>query len=97
MWANVRVARAAAGALAADRPSFSGCYVEASWILTGETKSYTISSTNNEVGGFGALLGFGFDYSENPQAWHNSLRLLSDEVLPRVRHLVPKPTAAAAE
>ena len=31
----------------------------------------------HEVGGFGGLLVFGFDYADNPQAWHNSLRLLA--------------------
>jgi phosphate-selective porin OprO/OprP len=53
-WAQFQVDRKANGAMAADTPSFSGWYVEGSWILTGETKSYTVTSTNNEVGGFGA-------------------------------------------
>jgi len=44
----------------------------------------------NDVGGFGRLLVFGFDYSDQPEAWHNSLRLLANEVLPRVSHLTPK-------
>jgi alkanesulfonate monooxygenase SsuD/methylene tetrahydromethanopterin reductase-like flavin-dependent oxidoreductase (luciferase family) len=44
----------------------------------------------HEVGGFGQLLVFGFDYAENPAAWQTSLRLLQEEVLPRVRHLEPK-------
>ncbi|MBX6746965.1 MAG: LLM class flavin-dependent oxidoreductase, partial [Acetobacteraceae bacterium] len=51
----------------------------------------------HEVGGFGQLLVFGFDYVENPEAWRTSLGLLAEEVLPRVRHLVPQPGAAAAE
>ena len=42
-----------------------------------------------DVGGFGSLLVFGFDYSENPDAWHNSLRLLAQEVAPRIKHLTP--------
>jgi alkanesulfonate monooxygenase SsuD/methylene tetrahydromethanopterin reductase-like flavin-dependent oxidoreductase (luciferase family) len=42
-----------------------------------------------DVGGFGQLLVFGFDYVENPTAWHNSLRLIQQEVKPRVAHLVP--------
>ena len=45
--------------------------------------------------GFGGLLVFGFDYADNPQAWHNSLRLLAEEVGPRVAHLVPGRKAAA--
>jgi alkanesulfonate monooxygenase SsuD/methylene tetrahydromethanopterin reductase-like flavin-dependent oxidoreductase (luciferase family) len=50
-----------------------------------------------EVGGFGQILVFGFDYAENPEALRTSLGLLQTEVLPRVRHLVPKPALAAAE
>ena len=43
----------------------------------------------NDVGGFGSLLVFGFDYLENPEAWHTSLRLLAQEVAPRITHLTP--------
>jgi phosphate-selective porin OprO/OprP len=50
---NVR-RRATAGLDNADTPNFSGWYIEGSWVLTGEPKSYTVSATNNEVGGFGA-------------------------------------------
>jgi alkanesulfonate monooxygenase SsuD/methylene tetrahydromethanopterin reductase-like flavin-dependent oxidoreductase (luciferase family) len=43
----------------------------------------------HEAGGFGGLLVFGFDYADNPEVWHTSLRLLIEEVGPRVAHLVP--------
>src|SRR6267143_320348 len=43
-----------------------------------------------EVGGFGTLLLFCFDYSENPKAWRHSLELLAREVMPRFKNLVPK-------
>jgi hypothetical protein len=32
---------------------------------------------------------FCFDYSQNPDAWHQSMRLLAQEVMPRVAHLLP--------
>ena len=44
----------------------------------------------DEVGGFGALLLFCFDYSGNAVAWHESMRLLAREVIPKVAHLTPK-------
>jgi alkanesulfonate monooxygenase SsuD/methylene tetrahydromethanopterin reductase-like flavin-dependent oxidoreductase (luciferase family) len=43
-----------------------------------------------EVGGFGSLLLFCFDYSENPQAWRHSMELLAREVIPKVAHLSPQ-------
>jgi alkanesulfonate monooxygenase SsuD/methylene tetrahydromethanopterin reductase-like flavin-dependent oxidoreductase (luciferase family) len=54
------------------------------------TVAEKLEKVYNDVGGFGSLLVFGFDYSENPGAWKNSLRLLSEEVLPRVSHLTPQ-------
>ena len=43
----------------------------------------------DEVGGFGSLLLFCFDYSGNPEAWRESMRLLAHEVMPKVAHLSP--------
>ena len=43
----------------------------------------------DELGGFGVLLVYCFDYTENPSAWQTSMRLLAEEVLPRVAHLTP--------
>jgi hypothetical protein len=46
-----------------------------------------IEKIYREVGGFGTLLVFGFDYKHKPEAWHYSLRLLKQEVMPRLKHL----------
>jgi alkanesulfonate monooxygenase SsuD/methylene tetrahydromethanopterin reductase-like flavin-dependent oxidoreductase (luciferase family) len=43
-----------------------------------------------QVGGFGTLLLFCFDYADNPAAWHHSMELLAHEVMPRFKALVPK-------
>ena len=45
-----------------------------------------------QVGGFGTLLVFGFDYSEKPDAWRRSLESIAAEVAPRVGRLVPDPS-----
>ena len=60
------------------------------WIVgSPATAAEKIAKIYDEVGGFGVLLVFGFDYTENPQAWRRSLELLSNEVLPKVKGLVP--------
>ena len=51
------------------------------WIVgSPRTVIEKIEKIYDEVGGFGQLLVFGFDYVENPQAWRRSLELLSKEV-----------------
>jgi phosphate-selective porin OprO/OprP len=50
---GVCAATGATAATLADHPTFSGWFVEGTWIITGETKPYTPSAINNEVGGFG--------------------------------------------
>ena len=57
------------------------------------TVAEKLEKVYEDVGGFGQILVFGFDYAENPEAWRTSLGLLQTEVLPRVKHLVPKPAA----
>jgi phosphate-selective porin OprO/OprP len=46
------VANGGTATTVADHPTFSGWFVEGTWIITGETKAYTPSAINNEVGGF---------------------------------------------
>jgi hypothetical protein len=52
--------------------------------------SRKLNDIYEEVGGFGTLLLFCFDYSENPNAWRHSMELLAKEVMPRFKGMVPK-------
>jgi alkanesulfonate monooxygenase SsuD/methylene tetrahydromethanopterin reductase-like flavin-dependent oxidoreductase (luciferase family) len=66
------------------------------WIVgSPSTVAEKIAKIHDEVGGFGQLLVFGFDYVENPKAWRHSLELLAKEVLPKVQHLTPRRAMAA--
>ena len=58
------------------------------WIVgSPATVTEKIENIYHEVGGFGTLLVFGFDYKHKPEAWHHSLSLLKNEVMPRLKHL----------
>jgi alkanesulfonate monooxygenase SsuD/methylene tetrahydromethanopterin reductase-like flavin-dependent oxidoreductase (luciferase family) len=58
------------------------------WVLgSPATVAEKIETIYREVGGFGVLLVFGFDYKHKPEAWHHSLTLLKQEVMPRLKHL----------
>jgi alkanesulfonate monooxygenase SsuD/methylene tetrahydromethanopterin reductase-like flavin-dependent oxidoreductase (luciferase family) len=60
------------------------------WLIgSPETVARKMEKIYNDVGGFGGVLVFGFDYSDNPNAWHTSLRLLAEQVAPKIRHLTP--------
>ncbi len=43
-----------------------------------------------EVGGFGSLLLFWFDYGKIPQMWRESMRIPAKEAMPKVAHLAPR-------
>jgi alkanesulfonate monooxygenase SsuD/methylene tetrahydromethanopterin reductase-like flavin-dependent oxidoreductase (luciferase family) len=61
------------------------------WLVgSPDTVSRKLNDIYEEVGGFGTLLLFCFDYSENPKAWHHSMELLAKEVMPRFKNVVPK-------
>jgi alkanesulfonate monooxygenase SsuD/methylene tetrahydromethanopterin reductase-like flavin-dependent oxidoreductase (luciferase family) len=71
---------------------------EHNWLIgSPRTVAEKLERVYDEVGGFGQLLVFGFDYADNPEAWRNSLRLIAQEVKPRVAHLQPAAAKAAAE
>lgn len=58
------------------------------WIIgSPSTVAEKIETIYREVGGFGVLCVFGFDYRHKPQAWRRSLELLKREVMPRLMHL----------
>jgi hypothetical protein len=59
------------------------------------TVTEKIEKIYHDVGGFGTLLVFGFDYKHRPEAWHHSLSLLKNEVMPRLGHLIPDLVRAA--
>ena len=60
------------------------------------TVAEKLEKVYEDVGGFGQILVFGFDYAENPEAWRTSLGMLQEEVAPRLKHLVPKESLAPA-
>jgi alkanesulfonate monooxygenase SsuD/methylene tetrahydromethanopterin reductase-like flavin-dependent oxidoreductase (luciferase family) len=61
------------------------------WLIgSPATVAEKLERVYHEVGGFGTLLVFCFDYANQPEVWRASLDLLAREVLPRVKHLVPK-------
>ncbi len=63
---------------------------EKNWLIgSPDTVAEKLEAVYDAVGGFGTLLVFGFDYAETPEAWHTSMGLLMNEVLPKVKHLTP--------
>ncbi|MGI9412014.1 MAG: hypothetical protein ACR2OV_18185 [Hyphomicrobiaceae bacterium] len=52
-----------------------------------EVISAKLAKIYDDVGGFGQLLGLGFDCLDDREAWRHSLELLAKDVLPRVQHL----------
>jgi alkanesulfonate monooxygenase SsuD/methylene tetrahydromethanopterin reductase-like flavin-dependent oxidoreductase (luciferase family) len=61
------------------------------WLVgSPSTVAEKLEAVYEEVGGFGCMLLFCFDYAEQPQAWRESMGLLMEEVRPRVAHLVPR-------
>ena len=55
-----------------------------------DTVAEKLHGIYEEVGGFGTLLLFCFDYADEPKVWRHSMELLAREVMPRFQNLVPK-------
>jgi alkanesulfonate monooxygenase SsuD/methylene tetrahydromethanopterin reductase-like flavin-dependent oxidoreductase (luciferase family) len=67
------------------------------WLIgSPKTVAEKLRGVYDEVGGFGTLLLFCFDYKENPEAWHTSMQLLAKEVIPQVAGLQPRAAAAVS-
>jgi alkanesulfonate monooxygenase SsuD/methylene tetrahydromethanopterin reductase-like flavin-dependent oxidoreductase (luciferase family) len=58
------------------------------WLVgSPETVARKLEKVYADMGGFGHLLLFCFDYVDNPEPWRRSMELLAKEVVPRVTHL----------
>lgn len=71
-YAKFEVDRAAVGGLVPhpkDHPHFSGWYLEGSWFITGETRQYSPSALNNEVGGWQGPSAIASPFSFDGNSW----------------------------
>src|SRR5581483_1776725 len=67
------------------------------WLIgSPKTVAEKLHQVYEELGGFGTILVFCFDYAENPEAWKTSMGLLATEVMPQLASLVPAPAAPVA-
>jgi alkanesulfonate monooxygenase SsuD/methylene tetrahydromethanopterin reductase-like flavin-dependent oxidoreductase (luciferase family) len=58
---------------------------QTSWLVgSPETVARKIQELYDKVGGFGTLLVTVYDYADAPEQWKESMRLLIQEVLPRL-------------
>ena len=64
------------------------------WLMgSPETVASKLRRLFDEVGGFGVVLMQWYDYADTPGPWQESMRRFAEEVMPRVRDLVPTPPA----
>jgi alkanesulfonate monooxygenase SsuD/methylene tetrahydromethanopterin reductase-like flavin-dependent oxidoreductase (luciferase family) len=62
------------------------------WIVgSPSTVREKLEKFQEETGGFGTLLVFACDYGAQPEVWRDSLRMLAEEVVPKMS----LPTVAA--
>jgi alkanesulfonate monooxygenase SsuD/methylene tetrahydromethanopterin reductase-like flavin-dependent oxidoreductase (luciferase family) len=71
--------------------------LEHNWIVgSPQTVSEKLAALHRKVGGFGRLLTLGADCIDNPQPWFKSMRLMAEEVMPRVQQLLGHGNGAVA-
>lgn len=69
----------------ADEEVTAELMAKTDWLVgSPETVAKKLQKLYDTVGGFGTLLITGYDYSESPEIWKESMRLLVEEVLPRL-------------
>ncbi|MCW3005621.1 MAG: luciferase family protein [Solirubrobacterales bacterium] len=67
------------------------------WLVgSPETVVQKIVEQHEVTGGAGTLLGFTWDYLDEPDAWRQSMELMAKEVMPRVKDLVPGQSPSGA-
>lgn len=72
--------------------------VDHGWLVgSPATVAEKLAQMYDDLGGFGTLLMFAYDGSEEAEAYKESMTLLAEEVLPRVRGLTPERAAVAAD
>jgi len=71
--------------------------IEQSWMVgSPATVAEKVSALYRRVGGFGGVLMMGADCADDPKPWLKSLRLMAEEVMPRVAYLIGDEGAAEA-
>jgi alkanesulfonate monooxygenase SsuD/methylene tetrahydromethanopterin reductase-like flavin-dependent oxidoreductase (luciferase family) len=71
--------------------------LEHNWIVgSAQTVAEKLAALYREVGGFGCLLTLGADCADNPLPWFKSMRLMAEEVMPRLNQMIGHGNGAQA-
>ncbi len=71
--------------------------LEHNWMVgSPQSVAEKLATLYREVGGFGRLLMLGADCADNPQPWFKSMRLMAEEVMPRLANLIGHGNGAQA-
>jgi len=70
---------------------------EKKWLVgTPETVVKKLQADLEASGGFGNIIGFTYDYLDQPEAYRRNLELIGTEVIPRIKNLTHKTEALSA-